>query len=53
MINETENTITIPLDLYEELMDAFDWKCALEAGGVDNWDWYYESLQQAGYFDDE
>ncbi|WEU80136.1 host RecBCD nuclease inhibitor [Klebsiella phage Oda] len=26
---------------------------ALEAGGVDNWEWYSESLQEAGLLDDE
>ncbi|WWT40920.1 hypothetical protein [Klebsiella phage 175007] len=26
---------------------------ALEAGGVDNWEWYSESLQEAGLLGDE
>lgn len=26
---------------------------ALEAGGVDNWEWYSESLQEAGLLDEE
>lgn len=26
---------------------------ALEAGGVDNWDWYSESMKDAGIFSDE
>ncbi|UEP18968.1 hypothetical protein [Klebsiella phage vB_Kp_IME531] len=26
---------------------------ALEAGGVDNWEWYSESLQEAGLLDDD
>lgn len=25
----------------------------LEAGGVDNWDWYYESLNNVSNFDNE
>ncbi|WEU80304.1 host RecBCD nuclease inhibitor [Klebsiella phage Speegle] len=26
---------------------------ALEAGGVDNWEWYSESLQEAGLLDED
>lgn len=26
---------------------------ALEVGGVDNWEWYSESLQEAGLLEDE
>ncbi len=36
---------------YEELMDRNRKLSALEAGGVDNWEWYSESLSQ--YYDDE
>lgn len=38
---------------YSELLDSEKKLNALEAGGVDNWEWYSESLQQAGYWDDE
>lgn len=32
--------------------DALYRQC-LEAGGVDNWTWYGESLHDGGYWDDE
>ena len=36
---------------YDELLDRDRKLSALEAGGVDNWEWYGESLSQ--YYDDE
>lgn len=40
-----EETITISLKEYNSLKeDAFKLLC-LENGGVDNWDWYSESLR--------
>jgi hypothetical protein len=40
-----EEQITIPKKLYDKLVDR-DFKLAcLERGGVDNWEWYGESLQ--------
>lgn len=36
---------------YDELLDRNRKLCALEAGGVDNWEWYGESLSQ--YYDNE
>lgn len=38
---------------YESLLDDRNWRLALEAGGVDNWDWFYNSLNNAGYFGDK
>ena len=32
--------------------DAFELQC-LHDGGVDNWEWYSESLQEGGFFDEE
>lgn len=45
--------VTISKKEYESLLDDAAWRRALEAGGVDNWEWYHESLENAGYFDDE
>lgn len=42
---------TISKKEYEELLDRNRKLSALEAGGVDNWEWYSESLSQ--YYDDE
>lgn len=42
---------TISKKEYEELLDRNRKLSALEAGGVDNWEWYGESLSQ--YYDDE
>lgn len=36
---------------YQELMERNRKLSALEAGGVDNWEWYSESLSQ--YYDEE
>lgn len=46
-----EEKITI-LDYIEELEDRDKKLTALELGGVDNWEWYSESLQDY-YFEDE
>lgn len=42
---------TISKKEYEELLDRNRKLSALEAGGVDNWEWYGESLSQ--YYNDE
>lgn len=42
---------TISKKEYEELKDRNRKLSALEAGGVDNWEWYSESLSQ--YYDEE
>ena len=36
----------ISKERYEELLDAEMKLSCLEAGGVDNWDWYSESLEE-------
>lgn len=46
-------TVTISLKEYNSLKDdSFKLSC-LEAGGVDNWEWYHESLQENGYYTEE
>jgi len=45
--------ITISTETYNELVQDSRILAALEAGGVDNWEWYSESLRDAGLFDDE
>lgn len=42
---------TISKKEYEELLDRNRKRSALETGGVDNWEWYGESLSQ--YYDNE
>lgn len=42
----------IILDYIEELEDRDKKLSALEQGGVDNWEWYSESLQDY-YFEEE
>lgn len=49
----SEETVTISKEEYLSLQDDQRWRAALEDGGVDNWDWYHESLKQGGYFDDD
>lgn len=38
---------------YKELLINEEILNALYAGGVDNWEWYSDSLRDAGLFDDE
>ncbi len=47
------NTITISKEAYDKLVRSEKELYALYAGGVDNWEWYSESLQEAGLLDDE
>lgn len=47
---EDPDTITIPIKEYNELKNAALMLSYLEAGGVDNWEWYGESLQ--GYWEE-
>ena len=47
------HNITITIEEYESFKDDRDWRQALEMGGVDNWEHYYESLRDAGYLDEE
>lgn len=39
-------TVTITLKEYENLLYDSRKLAALEAGGVDNWEWYGESLSE-------
>ncbi len=41
-----KETITIPLSEYNQLKRADRMLAALEVGGVDNWEWYSDSLQE-------
>lgn len=43
---ESEETVTISKKEYESLQDDARWRTALENGGVDNWEWYGESLSE-------
>lgn len=35
----------IPENLFKELLDSYITLMALEEGGVDNWEWYGESVK--------
>lgn len=41
-----KETVTISKKEYEELLHRDKMLTALESGGVDNWEWYFESLQE-------
>jgi len=49
----TEETITIPLSEYNELKNRDAILSALESGGVEDWEWYYDSLRDAGLIDND
>lgn len=51
--SSAEEMVTITKKEYLSLLDDQSWRAALEDGGVDNWEWYHESLVQGGYFDEE
>lgn len=40
------NTITIPKKRFVELLEAERKLMCLEHGGVDNWDWYGDAMQE-------
>lgn len=48
-----EGGVTISQRRYDDLLDSEHKLQCLENGGVDNWSWYSESLEQGGYFKDE
>ena len=48
-----DGTVTISNEMYESFLEDQLWRTCLENGGVDNWEWYYESLKQGGFFGDE
>jgi hypothetical protein len=47
-----DEMITITKKEYESLLDCRKWRLALQSGGVDNWEWYSESLEEGGYYDE-
>lgn len=50
-VNVKDSNKTISKEEYENLLDRNRKLSALEAGGVDNWEWYGESLSQ--YYNEE
>lgn len=48
-----EETVTITKTEYKEFLRAARELNALHAGGVDNWEYYSESLEENGYYEDE
>lgn len=45
--------VTITKEAHERLLRAERELTALHAGGVDNWEWYGDSLRDAGLFDED
>ena len=45
---EDEEMVTITKKVYDQLCADSEKLTALESGGVDNWEWYWESLKNAG-----
>jgi hypothetical protein len=50
---DSKPRIWIEVAEYKKLLQAQKELDCLHAGGVDNWEWYHESLQDGGFFDDE
>ena len=40
-----ENFLIVPREMMEEIMEGHLRWCALESGGVDNWEWYGASMK--------
>ena len=51
--NTEMESVTISKAEYEALKRDSMILAALEAGGVDNWEWYSESLRDAGLLGDD
>lgn len=57
-LNSEDNVLALELKklledkVHSAARDAL-WRQCLEAGGVDNWSWYSESLHEGGYWEDE
>ncbi len=49
----SEEMVTISKARLKELIRAEKELSCLHMGGVDNWEWYHESLQEGGFFDEE
>lgn len=49
--NKENKEVTISSERYAELLKAEEELSALHAGGVDDWEWYNESLKDAGLRD--
>lgn len=52
VLASTDDTVTISKKVYISLLDDSEKLCCLESGGVDNWVFYHDSLEQGGYFND-
>lgn len=50
-MEDIQDTVTISNKEYQSLLYSHKKLMMLEMGGVDNWEWYSESLR--GLFDDE
>ena len=46
------DAIIIPKNEFASLLRDSDKLCRLECGGVDNWEWYTESLYSEGDYDE-
>lgn len=49
--NKESKEVTISSERYAELLEAEEELSALHAGGVDDWEWYHQSLKDAGLRD--
>lgn len=52
MTSTFKEEVTIPKAVYDSLIKDHLELTALHNGGVDNWEWYYESMVAAGLADD-
>lgn len=49
VIDRETGIVSLSKDEYDELLDAADRYYALRNGGVDNWEWYDNAMED--YFD--
>lgn len=52
-MTEEVEMVTITKEEYESLLRIQKYAECLDSGGVDNWEWYGDSLREGGYWDDE
>lgn len=52
-MDDEQDRVILDIAVYQRLIHDSRVLQALEAGGVDNWEWYSESLREAGLYGDE
>ena len=44
-MNNKQEYVLVPKDIFQEMVEKYLYMLAGEAGGVDNWEWWGESIE--------